>query len=52
MMEESKISYLYEGIMGVIDRSSEGAGKLFNVHLFSNETRTQFFDSGLIASLI
>jgi len=45
LVEENKISYLYEGTLGVIDRSYEKEGKVFNVHLFSNEPRTRFYDS-------
>lgn len=52
MLEEKKLSYLYEGYIGVVDRSSERAGRIFYVHLFSNEARTQFYDSSLITELL
>jgi hypothetical protein len=38
------LAYLYEGILGIIDRSSESTGRLLYVHLFSNEPRTLFYD--------
>ena len=52
MVEDNKLSYLYEGYIGMIDRSSERTGKIFYVHLFSNEPRTQFYDSSLITELV
>ena len=51
-MEENKISYLYEGVLGVMDRSTEATGKIFHVHLFSNEKRTQFYDNEIVENLI
>lgn len=45
------MEYLYEGVLGVMDRSSECTGKLFYVHLFTNEKRSRFFDSYVIEPL-
>jgi hypothetical protein len=52
MLDEKKLSYLYEGTIGVIDRSSENIPKLFQVYLFSNEQRAQFYPSALIEQLV
>ena len=52
LIDEKKISYLYEGTLGVIDRSNENSGKIFNVHLFSNEKRTHFYDSEMMDKLV
>ena len=43
LLDEGKLQYIYEGVMGLIDRSSEATGKIFYVHLFSNELKTRFF---------
>ena len=48
LVQEKKISYLYEGTLGVIDRSCESSGRIFSVHLFSNEPRTYFYEQELI----
>lgn len=47
ILEEGKLAYLYEGILGIIDRSSESTGRLLYVHLFSNEPRTLFYDPAI-----
>ena len=52
LIDQDRISYLFEGTIGVIDRSSESTGKIFNVHLFSNEKRTYFYDSEMIELLV
>lgn len=36
LIQKGILQYLYEGVLGVLDRSSEGQGKLLYVHLFSN----------------
>jgi hypothetical protein len=51
MIQKGVLEYLYEGVLGVLDRSSESLGKLLYVHLFTNEKRARFFDSSLIDPL-
>lgn len=51
IIDNEQLAYLYEGTIGVIDRSSECTGRLLFVHLFSNEDRTQFYDPAAMKEL-
>jgi len=49
--EEGRITYLYEGELTLIDRSTEFKEKMFNVCLFSFDQRGHFFDQSLLKEL-
>lgn len=51
LIQRGILEYLYEGVLGILDRSSESTGKLLNVHLFSNEKRARFFEDALMEKL-
>lgn len=40
----NKISYVYEGVLGIIDRSIESKGKPFYVHLFNSDPFGNFIN--------
>jgi hypothetical protein len=43
-LEKHKIGYIYEGVLGLLDRSNDSKPKPFYVHLFSCDAKGAFLD--------